>query len=150
MLQWVRTLMGTFAGLPTAAQSASAPKEPIARLFAMSAASMPSHSAMTASTASSPDPSRDAASFLMRATASPRLTAVGRLVLRWSIFVATKADTSPAVASEPLAPSRSTASARAAAIAIAGAPRTFMSLMAVQHASQSGTSMKTVSVGSFS
>ena len=36
------------------------------------------------------------------------------------------------------------------AIAIAGAPRTFMSLMAVQHASQSGTSMKTVSVGSFS
>ena len=150
VLQWVRTLMGAPAGFPTAAHSASAPNEPMARLLAMSAASIPSHSAMTASTASAPDPSRDAASFLMRSTASPRLTAVGLLVLRWSIFVATNAHTSPAVASVALAPSSSTASARAAAIAIAGAPRTFMSLMAVQHTSQSGTSMKTVSVGSFS
>ena len=58
VLQWVRTRIGVPAGLPTAAQRASAPKAPMARLAATSAASMPSHSAMTFSAAASPVPSR--------------------------------------------------------------------------------------------
>jgi hypothetical protein len=108
---------------------------------------------MIRSAASAPD-APAAASALAEAfslcTASPRFTAVGRLVNRWSSLPATNAHTSAEVLKPAFDASRSTASASAAAIAIAGAPRTFISRIMVQHASQSATSMNTVSPGSFS